>query len=376
MDNKKVGLYISRGSSTGSVGVEKKICNQLEVFRSEYDCNRIIIDKESTNIVKSIIWRLPFGYYGRKYDDAIQEIQKIPQLDFVYIRDGVWDRGWYTFLKHLRECKKSAKIILELPTYPYANELVHDFSMLPYLFKDMIYRKRTNRVSDVIVTYSDDDTIYGVPTIKTKNGFVVDDISLLDEYAYTDTIVLIAVASMQKHHGYERLIKGIHEYKENGGTQKVQLNLVGNGSRIAYYKELVEQYGLEKEVMFLGEKKGDELKQLFDQADIGLGSFGFHLIGAEKTVSSTLKTREYLAYGLPFISACMEDIFLDKPDCEFYKKFPDDDSEVPISEIVDFYSNLQNKYSKKQLREMIHGFAKNTVDMKAVMKPIMDYIER
>ncbi|WP_034445872.1 glycosyltransferase [Butyrivibrio sp. AE2032] len=369
----KKGIYITTYSDSESVGVKKKVDSQIKVLSNYFDVKHVHIPKRR-NKIKKILSILPGGSISREYESGLDEIKRFG-CDFAYIRKGDFDRGYLKFLKTIRNNYSGCKIIMEFPTYPYDNEYLSSKTMIPWFFKDKIYRKRILNLVDRIVTYSSDDYILNVKTLKTKNGFLVDDIDVDYDYKYGDSIVLIAVASMQKHHGYERIIKGISEYKKSGYNKRVVLELVGEGGSLQTYKELVKQYKLEDEVIFCGKKTGKELTELYQNADIGLGSFGFHIIGAEKTVSSTLKTREYLAYGMPFISACVEDVFIGNPDCEFYLKYPDDETSVPIDEIVAFYERLKNKYSKIELRKMIHDFAKNTIDMSVVMQPIVDYLE-
>ena len=369
------GLYIYSGAKNSFSGVEKKIRNQIKVFSNSYEMSEIKVEKESTNVIKSILWRFPGGSFGQEYDKALDEVLEMKDLKFIYIRDSFWDKRRYNFIKSIKDNLKSTKVILELPAYPYSNELIHSVSMWPFYFKDKHYRKFTEKVADRIVTYSDDDFIYDVPTIKTMNGIIVDEMSY-KKSSSDECIDLIAVASMQKHHGYERVIKGLGTYYNNGGTRKIKLHLVGNGPQNSYYEKLTDDLGIKDYVKFWGNKSGKELDQLFEMADIGLGSLGFHLIGAEKTVSSTLKTREYLAHGLPFVSACAEDVFLKHPESKFFMRFPDDDSEIPIDRVVDFYDELVKEYGEIALREEVHKFAKQTIDMTSVMQPIIDYIDK
>ena len=131
------------------------------------------------------------------------------------------------------------------------------------------------------------------------------------------------------------------------------------------------------ELLFISVLLLSGLEELFEIADIGLGSMGFHLIGAQNTISSTLKTREYLAHGLPFLSACNEDIFMKYPDTGFFRHYPDDETDIPIDDVIRFYDELLNRYSgnEDRLREDIHEFAAKTVDMSVVMRPVVDFIK-
>ena len=45
------------------------------------------------------------------------------------------------------------------------------------------------------------------------------------------TIVLLAVATLAKWHGYERVIKGLYNYYADGGERNIIFNIVGNGEQ-------------------------------------------------------------------------------------------------------------------------------------------------
>ena len=58
-------------------------------------------------------------------------------------------------------------------------------------------------------------------------------------------------------------------------------------------------------------RHGEELDELFEQADMGIGSLARHRSGI--THIKTLKNREYAARGLPFIYSEMDSDFEGKP---------------------------------------------------------------
>lgn len=76
MSNRKVGYYIYYETNTDFAGVKKKIDNQITVLNTQFDCRKIIVPKEKKNIMKSILWRLPFGSFGRKYEYALDVFEK------------------------------------------------------------------------------------------------------------------------------------------------------------------------------------------------------------------------------------------------------------------------------------------------------------
>lgn len=374
---KNIGIYLYSGSKMTFTGVENKINNQIEVLGKHWETKKIVIEKEKSNIFKSIVWRLPFGSWGEKYEEAIAQIEKAAREDhvkFFYIRSQLFDRKYISFLRDIRRKYTDSKIMLEMPTYPFNMRSLGSKTMWPWYFKHVVNRNRVSKYVDRIVTYSDDDIIFGVPTIKTSNGIIVD--QFCPEYSDNredSDINLIAVAQFQRGHGYERIIEALHRYYCDNPSSVIKLHMVGDGAELQYYKRLTTRFRLNEYVMFYGMRTGDELKKIYARADIALGCFGDYKNNL--FISSALKTREYLAYGLPIVSACHEDAFDSAPDCDFYKEFPNDSSDIDMQDILSFYNGLMEKYSISELRTRIHEYAVKNVDMEITMKDIVEYID-
>lgn len=88
---------------------------------------------------------------------------------------------------------------------------------------------------------------------------------------------------------------------------------------------------------------------------------------------SSLKSVEYLAKGLPVISGCVEDIMEYEEGKKFFKIFPNDESIIDMEQVIDFYDSIC-EVSDKGLHKEIREYAKKTVDMSVVMKPVINYI--
>ena len=192
---------------------------------------------------------------------------------------------------------------------------------------------------------------------------------------YTDDeISLIAVAYMQRHHGYERLIEGMKEYyKQQGNKKKIILHLVGDGPEKGMYTKLVDQYNLQDVVKFYVTKSGEELDALYNSSDIALASFGMYRLGIYGKVS-VLKSRECLAKGMPMITGCEIDVIND--DFPYAKTFANDSSVVDMNEVVEFYETIRkNGKNKVDNALCIREYAYKNVDMGHVMLPIVKYAE-
>ena len=371
---RKKGVYLTFSSFSESEGVEKKIKAQIKVLDKLFSVERINIGKERKLTFKKLISPLPGGAVQRDYKYAVDKIRAAGNLDFIYIRKVSLDKASCNFLWQLRKMYPNAVILLEIPTYPYDNELIQSKTMWPWYFKDKVWRRQLSKCIDRIVTYSDDSSIFNIPAIRIKNGYDVNEVTDYlreNNTAFCDIINILAVAQFQITHGYERVINGLANYYQGGGECKIHLHMIGDGVARPYYESLVKELGLQEYVTFYGTKTGAELKELYSLADISLGCFGAYHGGPQ--VSSALKTREYLAYGIPFVSGMEEDAFSDEK-CDFYLEMPNDSSNIDMNCIVDFYQKLYGKYSRNELRRLIHEYAKRNVEISHTMKPVCDFI--
>ena len=367
----KKGYYIYFANGNGSLGVEKKVHNQVAEIKKYFQCEKIVVEKEQTHFFKSLMWRLPLGSYGRKYEEALK---KINNPDYIYIRFAPVDIRYLGFLKKIREQWPKVKILMEVATYPYKNELLGDVEMFPFYLKDLYYNHFLKRYVNKVVTFADIDYIFGISTIKTLNGIDIEGVQPIKGNANDKKqIDLLAVAMLQKSHGYERCILGLAEYYAKKPERLVYLHIVGEGSELGYYKQLVERYCLNQYVIFYGKKSGQELEQIYELADIGLGCFG--LYKRKITKISSLKIGEYLAKGLPVITGCPENI-LDYEDTQYIQTVSNDESSIAVDEILRFYDKIYKGNKRGTVHRETREYAKRTVDMHVTMQPIIEYLVR
>ncbi len=354
-------------------GVLKKIAGQIKALRTFSDIEEINIELKDQSVLSRIKSRFPFWGYGYDYDSALK---KIVNPDYIYVRHTVVDQDYVAFYRKLRESFPKAKIICELYTYPYDKDFYMRKNVWPLYIKEIMNRGKLKKYIDRFVTLTADDMIFGVKTIKTVNGIDLSDVPFVEPAdKKDDAIHLISVAVMQKHHGFERLIEGIHQYYEMNGDRKIRYTVVGNavGGEVEKYKALVKKYSLEKYVEFVGSKRGSELDELLRSADIGVCSLGSYKLGIE--ASSQLKSREYLAMGIPLLTGCKIDV-LENSDFSYYIEFPNDPSPININKVIAFYDEkIQNaNKTKSQIAHEIRSFAEKTIDVIKVMEPIHEYI--
>lgn len=366
------GYYLFFGSN--SQGVYKKIKMQIDELSKFALIELINVCTVKRTSIQKAIARLPWMPIGYDYDKAYASLDK---PDFLYIRRTVVDNAAITFLKKVKNEFLNCKIIVEIFTYPYdvddffKCDIKYTVQHFPFYLKDRVYRKKLVDYVDRFVTYSMDDEIFGVRTIRTTNGIDVRNIKKINMNLADDSINLISVARMQIHHGYERLIIGLHEYYSNGGTRNVVYHVVGDGPEEVTYKALVNKYKLSKHVIFYGRQFGEDLDNIYDKSSMAVSSLGLYKY--KINVISTLKSCEYMAKGLPVVQGCTMstiDGVAPRYVCEF------ENSSVPIdvNKIIKFYDDIYTNSSPDDIANSVRKYAIDHMNMEYVMRPIIDFI--
>ena len=366
----KKGYYIHFGGRE-SIGVSKKMDMQMEELKKYYDMRELEVVTPVRSLPERVVGLFPTMSIRREYEQALEQLE---QPDFLYVRRTVADRAYLYFWRKVKEKYPQCKIIVEIFSYPYDKDDFGKWNAWPFYFKELIYRPRLKRYVDRFVTYTQDREIFGIPTLRTTNGIDVERVRQIGGHFTKNKLCMIAVAFMQRHHGYERIIEGLHQYYDKGtdSTYQVELHLVGDGPEKPMYQELVQKYHLEEQVHFYPTLTGQELDALYDESDLALVSFGMYKVGYFGKMMA-LKSRECLAKGMPLLTGCAIDV-LDE-DYPYAKTFPNDGSVVDMAEVIRFFEQIrETSGGKRALSDRIRQFALEHVSMEAVMRPIIEYI--
>lgn len=383
----KKGLYLSldhtitdiseKAARATSNGIVRKIINQILTLKQNGFEMEVLCPYAGRNhFLHALGRRLPL-FWLRRY--GIEQIKNAKNYSFIYVRKQWFlDGDTIVFLQSMKKANKSIKILLEVPTYPVGTGEINHVHMIPMWIKDSIAVKYLHKSVDRIITFSDDERIYGIPTICTCNAIDPNTIKPIQdvEKDHDDkTINLIACSSMAFWHGYDRVIEGLKEYYEMDNIDfKVNVHFVGDGEQLPILKKTVTNYSLNDYVFFYGYLNGEELDRVYNMADIALDSLGRHR--SKVYYNSSLKGKEYCAKGLPVISGVKNE--LDSfSDYQFYYRVPADDSPVNIQDIVEFYKRVYlGAYKRSDVIHYISSFAAEHFSYSAAFKPITNYLDK
>ena len=301
----------------------------------------------------------------RKRIDFSPIINYIQQehIQSVYIRFA-HNANLFTTLFLFRLKRMGIRTVLEIPTYPYDQEYISQWTKY---YTDHLFRRTFCRFIDRIVTYSDDPVIFGRPTLRISNGIDFRHIALRQAPPSAEEgLHLIAVAEIHFWHGLDRLIEGLGRYYAQQPAYPVYFHIVGPLSGSREEREIltpIHQYGLEQVVTLHGPQHGAQLDSLFDRCHLAIGSLGRHRSGI--TSIKTLKNREYAARGFAFVYSEQDADFDSQP---YVLKVPADESPIDVPRLVEFYR--QQSLSPSAIRGSIAHLA-----WSEQMKPIAHYLQ-
>lgn len=292
--------------------------------------------------------------------------------DYIYIRrPRIISRELVEMTRGYKRLNPSGVALLEIPTYPYDPEWMNP-KMYLALRKDRKYRAKLSGVVDRMIDLSGNQFLFGVPTLRMINGIDMSRIKPKKPVDDLDSINIAFAAYFTRIHGADRLISGLGEYYDQGGDRDITIHLAGDGSVMFDLKKLVVDLGIEGRVEFCGSLNAEELDDLYDQCSLAVGVLGLHRFGHSTT--SALKTREYLAKGIPFVYAGGVDVFDSNP-MDFCLRFSSDETALDFNEIVEFHDSLYSEKGQESVIARMREYAQDNVSMDKAMKEVVDYIQ-
>lgn len=331
------------------IGVKNKINGQLKAFKNlnvniDYITvfnNEITVNNTRTNM---FIRRFKGQFIiGDLFYLSLMNLNlDFSKYDFAYIRFNVGNYTLIKLIKHLYN--RGIKVFLEVPTYPYKDEYTKTFRNKIMLENDKLVWRFIRKYVYKVVTTNNLNVINNIETIKIFNAVDLESIKIKEASDYNSDINLVAVANINKWHGYDRLIKGLANYYNKSPKRIINFHIVGLGKERDNLIELTNKLNLDKRVIFHGLKTGEELDCIFEKCHIGVSSLALFRAGGGH---DPIKAREYVAKGLPVIVGYKDRALSNK--LPFVFDVSEDESDINLNEIIHKYDNLN--ISTKQIRK-------------------------
>ena len=264
-------------------------------------------------------------------------------IKMVYIRHMIPSFKLLDFLIWLK--RKKIYIIYEIPTYPYFAEQFRTarkkYRALIKIFLDILFAvpiyKCVNRIA---IIKSNTKVKKYSKMIEINNGVDISQLSIKKyDIKESDRIFrMVAVGTIYPYHGYDRMLEGLANCKEKVEDTIIEFHIVGESYTIENLKKKAENLGL-KHVVFHGMKTTEELNELYQNFDIGVGCLA--LFRRNANIDTTLKIIEYYCRGIPVITSGISP--MDEFNPEYTIHIPNDNSLIDIIYIYNEFTKMKKE---------------------------------
>lgn len=363
-------------------GVGKKISSQIDALNKLGIPAKLYVFKGSEEVVD--IPNLPTNFEivnfkqasgtsiiskilteSRRYRMVRGMISSFGPDDIAYVR--------YINLRHIPRVKRCRVVVehqtMESVQFGLGKSFRNRLSLMIEKLLGRYYRKGADgrvAVTEEILRYETERAGKSIPSIVIPNGIDVSSVGQRSSIPSDEPIFrIIGLANIAPWHGYDRIIKGISEYR---GHRRIEFTVAGNANTDFTLRDLCRDLGVGDKVIFLGEVDHQMFKDLVAKSDLAVGTLAPHRTGL--TEISSLKHREYCAIGIPFIYSGLDPDFpADFP----YAIHVDATSSIDLEEVMGKVAALG--MDEGQAANMRH-FAEENLDWSVKMKRLAEWIDK
>ncbi|HVN72427.1 MAG TPA: glycosyltransferase, partial [Desulfomonilia bacterium] len=204
-----------------------------------------------------------------------------------------------------------------------------------------------------------------IPSFTLTNSIDVEQYPLKKPRKVTDnTLRLLYVGSnTAEWHGLDRVLQGMADHRN---TIRLELHIAGNVS--GSIKKLIRSLNIEDHITSHGYITGEGLDVLFDLADVAIGTLGIHR--KKLTNGSTLKVREYMARGIPFIISHKDEDL--SPDFPYIFMAPSDESPIDMQAVIQFAKDMHA--SGEEIPQQMRTYASEHMDYRVKLVKLIEFI--
>ncbi|ELX8422768.1 glycosyltransferase [Escherichia coli] len=347
-------LFLTHIVKDENNGVWKKVLSQVKALaQNSFNIDLVYRLDDNSYILKSngIEKKIKLQQKNIIFYNVSKIIKK--KYDVVYIRKphgGFYALFLFFALKKIKKINPNALIYMEIPTYPYANEVRTFKGYISHYIYELSFCVFKKYLTKILCIGDAPEYIKNVPTVKFRNGVDTDLIQMIDNRPPHDSFIFVGIANLVYWHGYDRLLMSIKKYN---GTKNVKFYIIGDTEpELSRLKSIVHQYNLDDRVIFLGRKSQIQIINILKTVHVCVDSLGRHRSGNKK--NDSIKSKEYAAMGLPFIKSHDDDSFNNEP---FIYQVSANEKEFSIDNIICWYEDLPSNFRLQERNYAINNLA-------------------
>ncbi len=377
-------LYLTpvRLDTVANAGVRKKVFGQLSALHSlGLEVNLLYLTEAGLQMTSGgpggqlfpLPDRQPVIRQWNYYRYLEERYATLGEVDLVYIRYHVPTPAYKRFLTMLGALGESRPtVVCEVPTYPYTREFT-GLKGLAYYLLDKAYAARLGQFYDHVVSFYPAQEIFGHRPLLLENALPQSVLRAAEDQdghapvGRAGVLELIGLAAnLEAFHGYDRILRGMEAYerRKQPSDAVVNFTLISQGAEFEKLRKFSERAGLTERTTFLAPRVGAELTDVLRRMDIGIGTIARYRVGL--TTDSSLKTREYCAFGVAQLLSAEDRSFPDS--LPFVRYINNDDEPVDIAALADWYGLLKQRSDHRA--EMLR-YAQNNLSWRAQMNKVL-----
>lgn len=193
--------------------------------------------------------------------------------------------------------------------------------------------------ADLVVQYAEDSapwrSLAAERRLTLTNGVDIAARAVNAHWVVHAGLTFVCAGALGPWHGLDRLLQGMAAVPGDDS----RLLVVGDGPELPRLRSEAAALGLADRVSFMASAGGADFDRVMARADVGVASLGEHRRGG--AALSPLKTRDYLARGMPVLFAG-DDPDL-RGDLPFTFRLADDDSPVDVPQVRRWLQALRDR---------------------------------
>jgi glycosyltransferase involved in cell wall biosynthesis len=379
---KKILLYFPTDiTKQANQSVYKKFLSQIKgfekcgmdvdyIFHSGTD---IIFNNEPIkfkyNISKKIISKLnPIIGYLLYFFSAIQ----FTKYELIFIRFKTSTPFIIGLLKRIRRQNKTAKIILEFPTYPYLLEFKGVVYKIYFKIEQLLC-KQLSKYVNYSINYSMLTDIYNIKSIAISNGYnyEMENLEICKMPKLDNQIVLACMASsIVPCHGFDKILVSINNYLSQKANIKIipKVYIIGEGPELPILKKYASDHQLNNYVEFTGFLNDLQLKDVLSKTHVCIGCMAMYR--KNLFAESALKTAYYCFSGKPFILSATDERFPKANN--MWKYLKNTDEEIDFNDVIEFTKNVYHHYPEINIE--LRNYAIANISWESQIKKMLQQI--
>lgn len=348
MEKKKIFMWVNFYKDRREIGISKKIKSEIqtlknigyEVYYTSYLESGVAICNDNDEVIMQRIYVKP-----TTNTNGFVLSQQLIKIAITYLEENKFDfallrinRFTKKYMKMLNVLKNNNTFVM-MESLSYFPELKYsDLSSFGYKFFWHEIKKKKKCLKnyvDLMLTEGKISDFWGIPAIEFSMGVDADSMPEHNYIGRADEINMIMVGCSSIYHGTDRIINSMADYYNSSShAATVKLHLVGDV--LEQDVKRIDKLNLQRYVYCYGKKYGDELYEIYNKCNIALGPLAQYRV---KKKDTGLKTKEYLAIGIPYVYTGIESRL--PKNYKYILEISNDSSIVDINKIIRFYTSVK-----------------------------------